>query len=157
MIWLIEDTASTDADYAGKTLAEDGKSTSKYVIFLAGGPICWSSKRQSYVTTSSTEAEYVGQANTIKHIVALCQFFTELRLPLTLPITLYTNNQSAISLSQNPKFHARTRHIIINVKKVENGVVKIVYKPHLSNYTTRMNPAITSPVHAGGSARISAY
>src|SRR6266536_2665631 len=57
--------AFTDSDYAGKTLAGDGKSTSGYVIFLAGGPICWSSKRQSCVTTSSTESEYVGQANTI--------------------------------------------------------------------------------------------
>src|SRR6266536_1835043 len=125
--------AFTNSDYTGKTLTENGKSTSKYVIFLAGEPIYWSSKRQSYVTTSSTESEYVGQANTIKHIVALYQFFTELRLPLTLPITLHADNQSAISLSQNPKFHARTRHIDTAYhyqrEKMENGVVKIVYIP----------------------------
>jgi len=85
------------------------------------------------VTTSSTKAEYVDQANTIKHIVALYQFFTELRLPLTLPIVLHADNQNTISLSQNPKFHARTRHIDTAYhyqrKKVENGVVKIVYIP----------------------------
>ena len=37
--------AFTDANHTEKTLAENGKSTSKYVIFLAGGLICWSSKR----------------------------------------------------------------------------------------------------------------
>src|SRR6266498_4237903 len=55
----------TNSDYTEKTLAGDGKSTSKYIIFLTGGPICWSSKRQSCVTTSSTELEYVDQSNTI--------------------------------------------------------------------------------------------
>ena len=64
--------AFTDSEYTRKTLAEDGKSTSKYIIFLVGEPIYWSSKRQLYMTTSSTEAEYVGQINTIKYIVALC-------------------------------------------------------------------------------------
>jgi len=38
--------AYTDADFAGGALP-DGKSTSGYVFFLAGGPICWQSKRQS--------------------------------------------------------------------------------------------------------------
>src|SRR6266536_1294376 len=32
--------AFTNADHAGKTLAEDGKSTSRYIIFLAERPIC---------------------------------------------------------------------------------------------------------------------
>jgi len=50
-----------------------------------------------------------------------------------LPITLYTDNQNAISLSQNPKFHTRTRHIdtvyYYQREKMKNGVVKIVYIP----------------------------
>jgi len=63
--------AFTDSDYTKKTLAEDGKSISGYVIFLTKGPIYWLLKRQPYVTTSSTKSEYVDQVNTIKYIVAL--------------------------------------------------------------------------------------
>ena len=85
------------------------------------------------MTTSSTESEYVGQTNTIKYIVALYQFFTELYLLFTLSITLHTDNQSAISLSQNPKFYTRTRYIDTvyhyQREKMENSVVKIVYIP----------------------------
>ena len=51
--------AYTDADWAGSTLVGDSKSTSGYVVMLAGGPIAWSSRRQSTVATSLTYAEYV--------------------------------------------------------------------------------------------------
>jgi len=50
-----------------------------------------------------------------------------------LPIALYADNQSAISLSQNPKFYTRTRHIDTAYhykrEKIENSVIKIIYKP----------------------------
>ena len=39
--------AYTDADWAGSTLIGDSKSTSGYVVMLAGGPIAWSSRRQT--------------------------------------------------------------------------------------------------------------
>jgi hypothetical protein len=48
----------------------------------AEGLISWSSKRQHYVTTSSTEAEYIGQVNAIKQIITATQFLLELRLPI---------------------------------------------------------------------------
>ncbi len=48
-----------------------------------------------------------------------------------MPITFHADNQSAILLSQNPEFYARTRYIDTAYhyqrEKVENGVVKIVY------------------------------
>ena len=37
--------AYTDADWAGSTLVGDSKSTSGYVVMLAGAPIVWSSRR----------------------------------------------------------------------------------------------------------------
>ena len=37
--------AYTDADWAGTTLAGDSKSTSGYIVMLAGAPIAWSSRR----------------------------------------------------------------------------------------------------------------
>lgn len=49
--------AYSDASFAD---AEDRKSTSGYLFKFVGGTICHRSSKQKLVTTSSTEAEYVG-------------------------------------------------------------------------------------------------
>jgi hypothetical protein len=123
--------AYTDADFAGGALP-DGKSTSGYVFFLAGGPISWQSKRQSVVAISTTEAEYIGQANTVKHAVYLCQFMHALRLPVELPMPIYVDNQSAKTVAENAKFRVRTKHIAVPYhyqrQAIEDGTVKLIYK-----------------------------
>jgi hypothetical protein len=123
--------AYTDADFAGGALP-DGKSTSGYVFFLAGGPISWQSKRQSVVAISTTEAEYIGQANTVKHTVYLCQFMHALRLPVELPIPIYADNQGAKTVAENAKFRVRTKHIAVpyhyQKQAIEDGTVKLIYK-----------------------------
>ena len=123
--------AYTDADFAGGALP-DGKSTSGYVFFLAGGPISWQSKRQSVVAISTTEAEYIGQANTVKHTVYLCQFMHALRLPVELPIPIYADNQGAKTVAEVVKFRVRTKHIAVPYhyqrQAIEDGTVKLIYK-----------------------------
>lgn len=52
----VELKAFVDADY-GTTV--DRRSTTGYVIMMAGGAISWSSRKQRLVTLSSAEAEYV--------------------------------------------------------------------------------------------------
>ncbi len=42
-------------------------STSEYVFLLWNSPISWSSKRQTTVTTSTAEAESVGECNSAKN------------------------------------------------------------------------------------------
>jgi hypothetical protein len=124
--------AYTDADFAGGALP-DGKSTSGYVFFLAGGPISWQSKRQSVVAVSTTEAEYIGQANTVKHAVYLCQFMHALRLPVELPIPIYVDNQSAKTVAGDTKFRVRTKHNAVPYhyqrQAIKDGTVKLIYTP----------------------------
>jgi hypothetical protein len=54
----------TDSDYTGDR--HTYRSTSRYVSFLAGGLISWQSKRQSVVTQSSIEAEYIAMSELAK-------------------------------------------------------------------------------------------
>ena len=47
----------SDADWAGDT--GDRKSTSGYVYKISAAPVSWESKKQSSVSLSTSEAEYI--------------------------------------------------------------------------------------------------
>jgi hypothetical protein len=50
-----------DLDWTGDKT--NHKSTSGYVLYLGLGPICWLSKKQSMISLSSMEVEYMGALN----------------------------------------------------------------------------------------------
>ena len=58
-----------DADWASDK--NDRKSTSRYAFTLGGGATRWSSKKQSAVALSSTEAEYIAGGHAAKEAVWL--------------------------------------------------------------------------------------
>ncbi len=119
--------AYTDADWAGTTLVGDSKSTSGYVVMLAGAPIAWSSRRQATVATSSTHSEYIGQANIIKQACHLIQFLGEVHRFPNLPLKIYADNKGAQALAHNPEFHAKAKHIQLSVhfQRAELAVIHI--------------------------------
>jgi len=50
----------SDSDWAGG--CNDCKSITGFVTYLSGGAITWASYKQAYVSTSSTEAEFIAAA-----------------------------------------------------------------------------------------------
>ncbi|KAL4023146.1 hypothetical protein IC575_016896 [Cucumis melo] len=101
-----------DSDWAADT--SDRRSTSGFIAFLGSNPISWSSKKQSIVSRSSTEAEYCSLATTTADLYWIRQLLCDLHVPLKTSPTLWCDNVSAISLAHNPVFHARTKHIEID-------------------------------------------
>ena len=103
----------SDADWAS---SHDRKSTGGFIFGLGGtllnGAITWSSKRQSTVALSSTESEYMAVTQAVKEALWLQRLFGELT-NTTPAVHIRVDNQGAIALSKNPKFHARTKHIDI--------------------------------------------
>ena len=69
-------SAFSDADWAGNPT--DRKSTTGMLVFLGSSPISWSSKKQSTVSRSSTEAEYRVLASTVAELAWLHTLFREL-------------------------------------------------------------------------------
>ena len=76
----------TDAD---RSLQEHQHAISGYVFLMNGGAISWSSKRQSLVTLSTAESEYVAATYAAKEALWLCQIIGEIYQPLEKLITLY--------------------------------------------------------------------
>ena len=97
----------------------------------------WSSKKQPIITVSSTEAEYVAETHASKEGIWLKTFMRELMDYENGPLTLKADNQGAISLAKDNKFHARTKHIDLRYhfvrEAVEDGKIKMEYIPSSQN------------------------
>ena len=99
-----------DADWAGQ---KHRHSISGYSFHMGTGAISWSSKRQYIIALSSTEAEYIAQTHAAKEALWLRSFLKEICGPQNSPLTINYDNQGAIALSKDNKFHSRTKHIDI--------------------------------------------
>ncbi len=119
----------SDADWGGDS--ETRRSTSGYVFQIQGNTVSWSSKRQSSVSRSTTEAEYIALSNACQEGVWLRRLLSDIKLKQVDPTTIYEDNQGAIQLSRNPKFHNRTKHIDISFhlirEQVSRNVVSVKY------------------------------
>jgi hypothetical protein len=71
-------TAFSDSNWAG--CPDDRRSTTGYLVYLGNNLISWSSKKQTIVARSSTEAEYRGLAAVTAEVIWLTSLFKELGL-----------------------------------------------------------------------------
>ena len=117
-----------DADWAGDI--DTMKSTSGYVFMIGGGAISWSSKKQQTVALSSSEAEYMSATHASKEALWVKRFVEEIgwKQPC---VEIYCDNQSALKLMKNPKYHAKTKHISVQYhflrELIEEGEIKFIF------------------------------
>ena len=81
--------------------------------------------------------KYVAATHAAKDAVWLhsliSKIFAPLKITLTNPTTLHSDNQSAIVLAHGKSYHARTKHINIRYHFIcyiiEAGSIKLIYCP----------------------------
>ena len=111
----------SDASWGGD--ADHRKSTSGFTYFFNGGPISWNSRKQTSIALSSTEVEYIATSQSIKEAFWLRNLLSDISLYQQCPTVLFCDNQSAIVLSANPRFHSRSKHIEIRYHYVRGKVL----------------------------------
>jgi hypothetical protein len=117
-----------DADFSGNwitsTAADDpstAKSRTGFLITLANCPVTWSSKLQTQIALSSTEAEYIALSQSLREAIPMMQLLQELTdqgfsIYSTEPkvyCKAFEDNSGAIELARLPKMRPRTKHINI--------------------------------------------
>lgn len=83
------------------------------------------------MSESLVEAEYRSMSLGVPEILWLVGLCKELNVKVQLPITLYSDNKSAIQIAANPIFHERTKHIEIDLHfirdKIHDGDIRTKY------------------------------
>src|ERR1700746_3434959 len=102
--------AYADSDWASDPVTR--KSTTGYLVNLAGAIISWNSRAQKTIALSSTEAEYMSLSDTCRQLVWFKTLLIELGINMC-PIPLYGDNQGSIFLASNPVQEKRIKHIDI--------------------------------------------
>ena len=121
----------SDADWAGDV--DTRRSTSGYVFLIGTSTASWSSRKQATVAKSSTEAEYVALSSATQEAVWLRRLMEDLGREMATPTTIYEDNQGAIELAKNAKYHNRTKHIDICHhfvrERVVSNEIQVIYCP----------------------------
>ena len=132
-----------NADWASQTQQH---SISGYSFLMGRGLISWSSKKQSVIALSSTEAKYVALTHAAKEALWLRMFMGELRGKPHGPIKINSDNQGAIALCKDNKFHARTKHIDIRYhfirESISNEKLSLGYVPTHENISDVFTKAL---------------
>ena len=136
--------AFSDADWAGCPTTR--RSTTGYCTFLGSNIISWCAKKQHTISRSSTEAEYRAMANTAAELTWLTYILSDLRISLPSSPTLYCDNISALYMTINPVFHARSKHIELDYHFVRERVaLGLLVTQHISS-TNQFADLFTKPV-----------
>ncbi|KAJ9538963.1 hypothetical protein OSB04_031696 [Centaurea solstitialis] len=102
--------AYTDSDYGGANM--DRKSTTRGCQFLGSRLMSWQCKKQTSVSTSTAEAEYIAAASCCSQVLWIQNQMLDYGLTF-LNTPIYIDNSSAISIVNNPVKHSKTKHIEI--------------------------------------------
>jgi hypothetical protein len=125
--------ALCDLDWVGNPY--DKRSTTGFGIFFCANLISWSAKKQHIVSCTSTEAEYKSLSLITTELFWIRMVLREMHISLPSPPTLWCDNLEALALASNPVFHARTKHIEVDVHFVcEKVANKDIQLHHLSTF-----------------------
>lgn len=105
-----------DADWASDKT--DRKSTTGYVFKIYGCTVIWASKKQTSVSLSSTEAEYIALSNAMCDYLWLTSLLEELEIKIASSI-VYEDNQSVIHHLKQFGHSHKLKHVDIRYNFVK--------------------------------------
>ena len=118
--------AYTDADLGGCYI--DRKSTSGGCQFLGGKLVSWQSKKQTSVSLSTAEAEYIASAACCSQVIWMQSQLRDYGYNMR-KVPMFCDSTSAMRICHNPVQHSKTKHISLRYHfindHVENGDIEL--------------------------------
>ncbi|GKB78202.1 zinc finger, CCHC-type containing protein [Tanacetum coccineum] len=134
----------TDASWISNT--EDNSSTSGWVFLLGGGAISWASKKQTCITGSTMESEFVALAAAGKEAEWLKNLLLEIPLwskPIA-PISIRCDSAATLAKAYSQMYNGKSRHLGVRHSMIRelitNGVISIEFvrsQQNLADHLTK--------------------
>ncbi|KAF7776523.1 hypothetical protein Agabi119p4_4916 [Agaricus bisporus var. burnettii] len=138
----------SDSSYAD--CVDTRKSSMGYCFSLGSGAISWNSKKQKTVSSSTTEAEYIACGEATREAVWLKNQLKERGIDPDKAVTIFCDNNSAITLAKDPIQHARNKHIEVRHhfirEKINDGIIdvwRVPSKLNIADILTKPLPRYT--------------
>ena len=123
---------SSDASFADNP---DRKSSHGFLFKLFKGPIAWMSKKQTHVSTSTTQAELIAVLEAAKELIWWTRLFKSVELDLHEDPTIGCDNLQTVRLlnSSAPKLITKLKHVDILGhwlrEQVDLGFIQVEWVP----------------------------
>ena len=141
----------SDTDFGGCRL--DQKSTSGTCQFLGSSLVSWSSRKQSSVAQSTTEAEYVAAAACCSQLLWMLATLRDYGLDFS-RVPLLCDSTSAISVAKNPVLHSKTKHIDVRFHFLRDHVEKSDIDLRHVNTQNQLADILTKPLNQATFSRL---
>lgn len=127
------------------------RSITGWGVTMYGGAVSWSSKKQPTTAASTMEAEYQACGAVAREGISLRKAFDELALlsgdfPISGPLSIFCDNQAALTLCKDRKEGQRVKHIDIihhfARDRVASGELQFVYCKSVDNVSDCFTKAL---------------
>ncbi|KAJ9566244.1 hypothetical protein OSB04_002210 [Centaurea solstitialis] len=112
---------------------EDRSSTTGWVFLLGGGTISWASKKQTCITNSTMESEFVALAAVGKEAEWLRNLIYEIPLwskPIA-PISIHCDSAATLAKAYSQVYNGKSRHLCVRHNMIRdlimNGVISVEF------------------------------
>ena len=114
----------SDFDFAGSI--DTRKSTSSYIFLLSRGVISWRSTKQTFVASSTMEAQFVACYEVTTQPLWLRNFIIGLMIidSISRHLRIFCDNSAVVFFSKNNRSGSRNKHNKIKYLKVRENVKK---------------------------------
>ena len=111
--------------------ADEGKSTTGWIIFINGAPVHWASSLQPICANSTTESELIATASATQACLALRNILSDIGCAQTGPTVLHEDNKTTLKWCTDFKLSKANGHIIkkywLARQSQKDGTIDMVY------------------------------
>ena len=97
------------------------KSFTGYIFLVNNGPVSWSSHKQSTISQSTLEAEYMTLSDASQESIAHSHLYKELHIPIDISV-IYCDNLGALTQAKTPTNYPRSKHIDLHYHFIRHSL-----------------------------------
>ncbi len=146
-------TAAGDAAFGDDMPSR--RSSYGYVVYLYGGPVFWTSKKQDTVANSTVEAELTALAITTREVIALKRLLGQLDIKVD-EVTIHCDNKTTVDIvnGRTNVVSTKLRHLDIRQHWLRELVIGEPHSPLLSGTTLKIEWIPTAEMPADGMTKL---